>query len=313
MDASAKADIAAWVTESGLVGTPEPDMLRGFCERVVAAGIPVIRAVVIVDTLHPVYEGRVFRWFRDPSDLAEMHEYGRVTEDETVAIKWRQSPFYHLAETGGTSLRRRLTHNEPIDFPSIEELREQGHTDYLALVQRFAGDGVIGEMDCVSSSWSTDAPGGFQDWQVEQLRAARPGPCARHQMRLARPHRGHTGRDLSRPRRRAPGAGRTHRARSRRPDRHGAVVLRPARLHQDHRHRRTGADHPAPQRLCRSDHHRHPRRRRRRAEADRRRHARDLRGQRSGPGLPLRAGRGRARPRPGSPRSTRVATLPACP
>ena len=72
MDASAKADIATWVIESGLGGTAEPDMLRGFCERVVAAGIPVIRAVVIVDTLHPVYEGRVFRWFRDPSDLAAM-------------------------------------------------------------------------------------------------------------------------------------------------------------------------------------------------------------------------------------------------
>jgi adenylate cyclase len=175
LDASAKADIATWVINSGLGGTAEPEMLRGFCERVVAAGIPVIRAVVIVDTLHPVYEGRVFRWFRDPSDLAVMHEYGRVGEDETIAVKWRQSPFYHLAETGGTSLRRRLTHNEPIDFPSIEDLREEGHTDYVALVQRFAGDGVIGEMDCVSSSWSTDAPGGFQDWQVAQLERLVPG------------------------------------------------------------------------------------------------------------------------------------------
>ena len=45
----------------------------------------------------------------------------------------------------------------------------------IALVQRFAGDGVIGEMDCVSSSWSTDAPGGFQDWQVEQLERLVPG------------------------------------------------------------------------------------------------------------------------------------------
>ena len=124
-----------------------------------------------------------------------------------------------------------LTHNEPIDFPSIEELREQGHTDYLALVQRFAGDGVIGEMDCVSSSWSTDAPGGFRTGRSSSCERLVARPCARHQVRLARPHRGHPGRDLSRPRRRAPGAGRTHRAWSRRPDRHGAVVLRPAWLH----------------------------------------------------------------------------------
>ena len=36
-------------------------------------------------------------------------------------------------------------------------------TDYLALVHRFAAEGVIGEMDCVYSSWATDAPEGFSD------------------------------------------------------------------------------------------------------------------------------------------------------
>ena len=36
-------------------------------------------------------------------------------------------------------------------------------------MQRFGGEGVIGEMDCVSSSWSTDAPGGFTGQQVAEL------------------------------------------------------------------------------------------------------------------------------------------------
>jgi adenylate cyclase len=42
-------------------------------------------------------------------------------------------------------------------------------TDYLAMITRFAADGVIGEMDCVYSSWTTDHPGGFDDGQVEAL------------------------------------------------------------------------------------------------------------------------------------------------
>ena len=31
----------------------------------------------------------------------------------------------------------------------------------LALIHRFAGDGVFGEMDCVYSYWATRRPGGF--------------------------------------------------------------------------------------------------------------------------------------------------------
>ena len=104
----ASGDLAGWITESGLTGMAETELLQGFCERAVAAGIPVIRGVVIVDTLHPVYEGRVFRWFRDPSELSAMHEYGRVEEDEGVALRWRQSPFHHLIETGRSFLRRHI-------------------------------------------------------------------------------------------------------------------------------------------------------------------------------------------------------------
>ena len=164
-------DPAAWVIEAGLLGLSETDILHGCCARLVAAGIPVVRAVVIVDTLHPVYEGRVFRWFRDPSNLSAMHEYARTDSDETMAAKWRQSPFHHLAETGATWLRSHLAAGDPPRFPSVEELRDAGHTDYLAAMHRFGGDGVIGEMDCVSSSWSTDVPGGLTDEQLARLKA----------------------------------------------------------------------------------------------------------------------------------------------
>ncbi len=167
-------DLADWITQSGLTGMAETDLLHGFCERAVAAGIPVIRAVIIVDTLHPVYEGRVFRWFRDPSELSAMHEYARIEADETVAEKWRQSPFHHMVETGATYIRRHLAVGEPALFPSVEELRQAGHTDYVALVQRFPGEGVIGEMDCISSSWSTDAPGGFDRTQLHGLKRLVP-------------------------------------------------------------------------------------------------------------------------------------------
>jgi len=65
MDESRIAAIAAWVTKGGLSGAAELDLLRGFCERVSAAGLPLSRATIIIDTLHPIHEGRAFRWRAD--------------------------------------------------------------------------------------------------------------------------------------------------------------------------------------------------------------------------------------------------------
>jgi adenylate cyclase len=168
-DASAR-EVEAWVTAAGLAGASEPELLRGFCESASAAGLPLARALVLIDTLHPVYEGRVFRWHRDPvPDEPTVVEYGRTSEGGETAEGWRRSPFYRLLETGGSALRRRLARGDPADFAILQELRSEGQTDYLALVHRFAAGGVIGEMDCVCSSWSTDAPSGFADGQVEAL------------------------------------------------------------------------------------------------------------------------------------------------
>ena len=174
-EGDAVANVMAWVTEAGLAGSSEADLLRGFCERASAAGLPLVRAVVIIDTLHPVHEGRVFRWRRDPSNESAMTEYGRTGEEGgPSADKWRQSPFYHLTQTGQPLLRRNLAKGDPADFPAITDLQAQGQTDYLALIHRFGADGVIGEMDCVYSSWTTDSPYGFGDDQVSALTRALP-------------------------------------------------------------------------------------------------------------------------------------------
>ena len=60
----------AFFTEAGLAGKSETEIVDGFCRRAVTAGLPVTRALVIIDTLHPVHEGHVFRWRSDgdPTD-----------------------------------------------------------------------------------------------------------------------------------------------------------------------------------------------------------------------------------------------------
>ena len=84
------ATLASWIASVGLEGAGETALIEGFCGRAIAAGLPLARAIVFIDTLHPVHEGRVFRWERD-KPAATVSEYGRSTEGE-AAERWRRSP-----------------------------------------------------------------------------------------------------------------------------------------------------------------------------------------------------------------------------
>src|SRR5690242_3312554 len=99
MDEARIVEIANWVTEAGLTGQSETALVDGFCERAVAAGIPLLQAILIIDTLHPIHEGRVCRWWRSAEKVTELIEYGSTSEGE-AAENWRQSPFYRMLQTG---------------------------------------------------------------------------------------------------------------------------------------------------------------------------------------------------------------------
>src|SRR5436305_2070702 len=169
MDPANFSELRKWLTEAGLAGTSETALLDGFCRRAFEAGLPLARATVIIDTLHPVHEGRVARWRSEGDEgRTELIEYGPSSEGE-AAENWRRSPFFYLLESGGSQLRIRLGAGEAAEFPGVIALQDEGMTDYLALITRFAAHGVIGEMDCVYSSWATDRPQGFDDGHVEAL------------------------------------------------------------------------------------------------------------------------------------------------
>ncbi len=170
-------ELHAWLAQTGLNGASEDALVTGFCERAGAIGLPIARALVIIDTLHPVYEGRLFRWGQDPSQPGIV-EYGRTAvpeglalgaEEEKAAANWRQSPFFRLLQTGENLLRRRVNDESAAEFPVVKDYLVEGATEYVAIVTRFAPEGIIGEMDCVYSSWLTRNADGFSDEQIAKL------------------------------------------------------------------------------------------------------------------------------------------------
>jgi adenylate cyclase len=165
--------IAGWVVAQGLAGAAEKTLLDGFCERCRDGGIELSRAVAIIDTLHPIYEGRAFRWRNDGVEEEAIVEY-RSTSTGEAAENWRRSAFFHLMSTGTDEVRRRIGLGDPADFFNLDVMKAEGNTDFVAFAQRFASDGVIGEMDCFYSQWATRRPDGFRESDVTALRRLVP-------------------------------------------------------------------------------------------------------------------------------------------
>ena len=172
MKDAAVLKLGAWITQAGLDGLSERALVQEFCRRAIDAGVPLSRGLVGVDTLHPVLEGRIFAWRGTEEMEVRQSDYLRADGESE---KWLRSPFYQLLQTGESVLRRRLdAHYNGGEFPILDELRDEGTTDYVARIDRFGADARIGEVDSIFSSWSTDHPEGFSERDLEALRVLVP-------------------------------------------------------------------------------------------------------------------------------------------
>ena len=166
------AALNAWIVEAGLRGESEETLIRTFAERFVDAGYRLLGGRVLVDTLHPLYEGRAFRWRRGDA-VIHITEYTSSAAGEALE-KWRATPFYRLEETGETHMVVRLDEETAGENPFLNLMRNDGVLHAIALVDRFGEQGGIGPADCLYSAWGSDAEAGFRDEEVAALRRLSP-------------------------------------------------------------------------------------------------------------------------------------------
>jgi adenylate cyclase len=174
MDTAPRLELMSWLTGQGLTGLPENDLVRGFCERCRAGGIELSRGLVFIDTLHPIFEGRGFRWTDKASNESDKFEYGS-TEVGEAATNWRRSVFFHMLEEGHDELG--LDMSDPVmqeRFSWVGDLKEGGHRHGTAFVHRFGENGSMGQMDCLYSYWTTRDENGFKDEHKAALRELVP-------------------------------------------------------------------------------------------------------------------------------------------
>ncbi|MCO5062858.1 MAG: adenylate/guanylate cyclase domain-containing protein [Rhizobiaceae bacterium] len=153
--------VSDWLTRAALRGDNLDSIVRGFCDRLAAAGMPLLRAHMSFSMLHPLYDALGYTWVRGKPLEIEGYRKGPDGKSDRFLL----SPYYYLFANDLEHLRRRIEPGIPTEFPIFEELKEMGATDYLAFRHAFDRNedrGMIG-------SWATDHPTGFSDEMIAEL------------------------------------------------------------------------------------------------------------------------------------------------
>jgi adenylate cyclase len=169
MELTPRLCLMNWLVGQGLTGLPGNDLTRGFCERCRAGGIDLSRGLAFIDTLHPIFEGRGFRWNDSETNESDSFEYGSTSEGD-AAQNWRRTTFYHMLEKGHEELVIDLADCAKLDFSMIGELADKGHKHFVAFVHKFGEAGTMGQMDCFYSYWTTRRDAGFHEQELSALR-----------------------------------------------------------------------------------------------------------------------------------------------
>lgn len=156
-------DVEAWIFTQGKTLRLGP-LVAGYCQRLIEAGVPVLRCTVHIRQLHPQYYSRGFTWRRGEAVAIETpREHGI---EKTSA--YLDSPLYLVYERGEDVRRRLYDSSTPRDFPILEDLCEIGATDYMAVALPFRRG--VGQ----AFTLATDRPHGFTEGDLALVRATLP-------------------------------------------------------------------------------------------------------------------------------------------
>jgi adenylate cyclase len=158
--------------DAALVGRRDDELMGILCEDLLARGMPILRASISTEFLHPTLEFRVSRWSRGRG--VETQTFDRKPYGASDSQAWLRSPFHRLVEREERMLRRRIDEASIAEFPVLADFAAMGGTDYLALRQPIGSGAAIGEVREMFASWVTDRPNGFLTEEISLFERLQP-------------------------------------------------------------------------------------------------------------------------------------------
>jgi adenylate cyclase len=154
------AGIGEWLAQAAATGPSIGLLHERLCRALRDRGLDIWRSMMELEVLHPEWSGSMHTWTAGEIETRETARHGIA-----LSPSYRNSPTRIVDETNAP-FRRRLTEPAP-DLPVLEELRQQGGTDYVMFPLPFldrARTAVI--------SFATQAAGGFTDRDIAELETA---------------------------------------------------------------------------------------------------------------------------------------------
>ena len=157
--------LADWLVSQALRDTPLDKLYQSTCKQLYAAGIPVTRGHVAFRVLHPLFEAQSLHWEIDKEVKATNYLHGADSQE------WEKSPFFYMITNKVPYLRRHLVGDAAIiDFPMLQELHDEGFTDYFSFVVWFNEDADVDSLARgIVGSWCTQRKNGFTHADIRSL------------------------------------------------------------------------------------------------------------------------------------------------
>lgn len=157
-------DTLRWLCMTGLADQTMDAMVMGFCERVLAAGVPLVRLHVSMDVVHPQMRALGVTWVRGRG-LNDIEGFAHAREPSP---EWVRSPGAWMLEHNVLAHAADLSSNTPPEpyFELYNDLKALGATEYRAQLYPFGWTSTanqaleVGELGAMISC-SSDAAGGF--------------------------------------------------------------------------------------------------------------------------------------------------------
>jgi adenylate cyclase len=158
-----RAGIVDWLIGPARQQASPAEIVGGLSERLVDAGIPLLRVRIGQSVANPLISAWGVIWSRDSGP-----EGYTVPRGMLATGSYKGSPFEHVITTR-TSFHNSLENLVTgVDHPVLFELAESGSTDYLAIPIGY-GDGSL-----QVSAFTTDRPGGFHDPEIKLIESLAP-------------------------------------------------------------------------------------------------------------------------------------------
>lgn len=157
------APLLGWLEGPGRRLVETEAFVEAVGEQLVEIGLPIDRITTGIPMLHPQIASSSVVW--EPARLAHERQWQMTSLTRSM---YERSPLYVVYRGDGPVRAQVTPQPQPDEFPIIQDLRDEGFTDYIALPAPFS-DGTIKAM-----TFATRQEGGFKDAEVAALQVLMP-------------------------------------------------------------------------------------------------------------------------------------------